>query len=138
MLLTIMLTIVNGGSSLTIVNETTNFIKTVVFGKKVTCNFIECRLTWSLTVVGELKLGFPPEFRVTVYVRKWSRNFFHFHYGKGSGKSEFRNDFRNDLFSVKRKFPERCSGISFRKFPVSGTIGTIITLKSYICKYNTS
>jgi len=41
--------------SLTIVNETTNFIKTVVFGKKITCNFIECRLTWSLTVM-ELKL----------------------------------------------------------------------------------
>ena len=30
-----MLTIVNEGSSLTIVNETTNFIKTVVFGKKM-------------------------------------------------------------------------------------------------------
>ena len=62
------------------------------------------------------------------------------------------------FFSVKRKFPERCSGItdrygipersgisfrkfsgkSFRKFPVSGTFGTRITLKSYICKYNTS
>ena len=27
---------------------------------------------------------------------------------------------------------------TFRKFTVSGTIGTIITLKSYICKYNTS
>ncbi len=38
------LTIVNEGLSLTIVNETTNFIKTVVFGKKITCNFIECRL----------------------------------------------------------------------------------------------
>jgi len=33
--LTIMLTIVNEGSSLTIVNKTTNFIKTVVFGKKL-------------------------------------------------------------------------------------------------------
>jgi len=54
------------------------------------------------------ELGFPPEFRVTVYVRKWSGNFFHFHYGKGSGKPEYRNDFRNDFFSVKRKFPERC------------------------------
>ena len=42
------------------------------------------------------------------------------------------------FFSVKQKFPERCSGISFRKFPVSGTFGTRITLKSYICKYNTS
>ena len=53
------------------------------------------------------------------------------------------------IFSVKRKFPERCSGItdrydipersgkSFWKFPVSRTIGTRITLKSYICKYNT-
>ena len=49
-----------------------------------------------------LRLGFPPEFRVTVYVRKWSGNFFHFHYGKGSGKSFW-------------KF----SGKSFRKFPVS-------------------
>ena len=44
-----MLTIVNEGLSLTIVNETTKFIKTVVFGKtivlkKKTCNFIECRL----------------------------------------------------------------------------------------------
>ena len=51
-----MLTIVNEGLSLTIVNETTHFIKTVVFWKKITCNFIECRLTWSLKVVGELKL----------------------------------------------------------------------------------
>ena len=34
---------------LKIVNETTNFIKTVVFE-----NFIERRLTWSLTVGGEL------------------------------------------------------------------------------------
>ena len=30
-----MLTIVNEGLSLTIVNETTNYIKTVVFGKKI-------------------------------------------------------------------------------------------------------
>ena len=30
-----MLTIVNEGSSLTIVNETTNFVKTVVFGKNL-------------------------------------------------------------------------------------------------------
>ena len=44
-----------------------------------------------------------------------------------------------------RKFPQRSgisfrkfSGKSFRKFPVSGTVGTIITLKSYICKYNTN
>jgi len=50
------LTIVNDWLSLTIVTETTKFIKTVVFGKKFTCNFIECRLTWSFTVVGELKL----------------------------------------------------------------------------------
>ena len=54
--LTIILTIVNEGLSLTIVNETTNFIKTVVFGKKISCNFFECRLALSLTVVGELKL----------------------------------------------------------------------------------
>jgi len=54
--LTIMLTIVNEGSSLTIVNkglsltivnETTKFINDR-FWKKITCNFIECRLTWSL------------------------------------------------------------------------------------------
>ena len=47
-LLTIMLTIVNEGSSLMIVNETANFIttdvfgKTVVFEKKITCTFTEC------------------------------------------------------------------------------------------------
>ena len=53
-----MLTIVNEGSSLTIVkeglsltsvNETTNFIKTIVFGKTIvflmTCNLIGYRLT---------------------------------------------------------------------------------------------
>ena len=40
-----LLTIVNAVLSLTIVNYTTNVIKTVVFEKKVTCNFIECRLT---------------------------------------------------------------------------------------------
>ena len=62
----------------------------------------------------ECRLGFPPEFRVTVYVRKWSGNFFHFHDGKGSGKPEFRNNFRNDCFSIKRKFPELCSGITDR------------------------
>ena len=50
------ITIVYEGLSLTVVNEMTNFIKTVVFGKKNTCNFIECRLRWNLTVVGELKL----------------------------------------------------------------------------------
>ena len=48
------LTIVNEELLLTIVNETTNFIETVVFGKKITCNFIECRLTGSLTIVGKL------------------------------------------------------------------------------------
>ena len=42
-----MLTIVNEGSSLMIVNETTNFNngvfgKTVVLEKKITSNFIEC------------------------------------------------------------------------------------------------
>ena len=45
-----------------------------------------------------LDIGFPPEFRVPVYVRKWSGNFFHFHYGKGYGNPEFRNDLRNDFF----------------------------------------
>ena len=53
-LLTIMLTIVNEESSLkivkeglplTIVDEMTKFIKNGHFWKKVTCNFIECRLT---------------------------------------------------------------------------------------------
>ena len=38
------LTIVNAGLSLTIVNDTTNFKKRS-FLKKVTANFIECRLT---------------------------------------------------------------------------------------------
>ena len=48
------LTIGNEGLSLTIVNETTNFIKTVVFGKKqsflkkITHNFMECRLTYEV------------------------------------------------------------------------------------------
>ena len=40
------LTIVNEGLSLSIVNETTNFIRMVVFEKKITGNFIECRLTY--------------------------------------------------------------------------------------------
>ena len=57
-------------------------------------------------------IGFPPEFRVTVYVRKWSGNFFHFHYGKGSGKPEFRNVFKNNFFSIKLKFLERFSIIT--------------------------
>ena len=73
-------------------------------------------------------LGFPPEFRVTVYVRKWSRNFFHFHYGKGSGKPPFffrKTEISGTLFQnygllqnsgTFGKFPED-SGISFRKFP---------------------
>ena len=53
-----MLTIVNEGLSLTIVNETTNFIKTVVFGKKIKCNFIECRFQtrWKFVQIG-LKLN---------------------------------------------------------------------------------
>ena len=55
-----MLTIVNKGSPLIIVNkrllliivnEMTNFKKTVTLEKKIvkktSCNFIECRLTWS-------------------------------------------------------------------------------------------
>ena len=46
------LTIVNDGLSLKIVTETTNGR----FLKKITCNFIECRLTWSFTFVGKLKL----------------------------------------------------------------------------------
>ena len=50
--------------------------------------------TWDTSYsIGGMVIGFPPEFRVTVYVQKWSRNFFHFHYGQGSGKPEFRNDF---------------------------------------------
>ena len=45
-LLTIMVTIVKEGLSLTIINETTNFIKkTVIFEEKITCNFVECCLT---------------------------------------------------------------------------------------------
>ena len=72
--------------------------------------FNNWKLVWIKHPKLSLILGFPPEFRVTVYVRKWSGNFFHFHYGKGSGKPEFRNDF----FFVKRKFPERCSGITDR------------------------
>ena len=56
------------------------------------------------------ELGFPPEFRVTVYVRKWSGNFFHFHYGKGSGKPEFRNDFRNVPEYRSGNFPKNRSG----------------------------
>ena len=81
--------------------------------------------TWNLqkvTSVGsDFLLGFPPEFRGTVYVRKLSGNFFHFHYVKGSG-------ILNDFFYVNRKFPERCSGITerygivFRKIPDYGTI----------------
>jgi len=56
------LTIVNKGLSLTIINKTTNFIKTGVSGKTKVLKknymqlYIECRLAWSLTVVGELKL----------------------------------------------------------------------------------
>ena len=51
------LTIVNEGSSLTIVNERSSLtIFNEGLSKKITCNFIECRFTWSLTVVGELKL----------------------------------------------------------------------------------
>ena len=76
-------------------------------------------------------LGFPPEFLVTVYVRKWSVNFFHFHYGKGSGNPEFRNDFfrkpeiSGTLFwnygTLRNRVPENsglrnnCSGKRFRK-----------------------
>ena len=89
------------------------------------------------------QLGFPPEFRVTVYVRKWSGNFFHFHYGKGSGNPErffsrkpeisgtlFRNSGSLRNSGTFRKFPE-CSGISFRKIgpEIFGTIGTRIKLK---------
>ena len=43
-----MLTIVNEGSSLTIVNETTKFLKTVVFGKK-------CHATLLNVVIHEAK-----------------------------------------------------------------------------------
>ena len=45
------LTIVNEGLSLTILNETKNFTKRS-FWKKMTCNFIECRLIWRYKVVG--------------------------------------------------------------------------------------
>ena len=76
------------------------------------------KVSW-IRICFSLCQGFPPEFRVTVCVRKWSRNFFHFHYEKvpenrNSGKPEFRNDFRNDFFPVKRKFPECCSRIMDR------------------------
>ena len=47
-----LLTITTKGLLLTLVNETTNFMKRLVFGKKITFNFIECRLMWSLAVVG--------------------------------------------------------------------------------------
>ena len=83
-------------------------------------------------IVKAMLLGFPPEFRVTVYVRK----FFPFPLWKRFRKTGIPERF----FFVKRKFPERCPGITDRYgIPErSGTIGTIITLKSYICKYNTS
>ena len=70
---------------------------------------------------------------------------------------ENRNDFRNDFFFSKTEISETLFGslwivTEFRNIPevsetfrkivpeISGfrTIGTIITLKSYICKYNTS
>ena len=43
---------------------------------------------------------------------------------------EFRNDFRNDFFSVNRKFPERCSGIPDRygipeRSGISGTLRNV-------------
>ena len=71
-------------------------------------------VNWTCHLKLCLQLGFPPEFRVKVYIQKWSRNFFHF-----------------------RKFPERYFGISgtFRKFSgkivseISGTIGIRIKLK---------
>ena len=98
--------------------------------------------------VQQLSLGFPPEFRVTVYVWKWSGNFFHFNYGKGSGKTGIPERFPERFFFRKTEISgtlfrnygsfRKFSGKSFRKFPVSRTIGTMITLKSYICKYNTS
>ena len=62
----------------------------------------------------ELRVGFPPEFGVTVYLRKWHGNLFPFPLWKGSRKPEFRNDFWNDSFFVKREFPKRCSGITDR------------------------
>ena len=75
-------------------------------------------------------------------------------YGKGSGKPEFRNDFQNDFFPLKRKFPEHCSGImecsgNFRNivpeiFPkivpeISGFwINWYHNYIKVLCKYNTS
>ena len=53
---TIMLTIVNEGSSLTIVNETTNFIKTVVFGEKNYMQLYWMSSSMKFNSCGELKL----------------------------------------------------------------------------------
>ena len=56
MLLTIMLTIVNEELSLAIVNETTNFIKTVVFGKKIHATLLNVVLHEVLQLWVEFKL----------------------------------------------------------------------------------
>ena len=105
---------------------------------------------WVMLVESRVSTGIPGYGLRTELIRK----FFPFPLWKRFRKTGIPERF----FFVKRKFPERCSGItdrygipersgisfwkfsvkSFRKFPVSGTIGTIITLKSYICKYNTS
>ena len=73
------------------------------------------------------------------------RKFFPFPLWKRFRKTGIPEQFPERFFSVKRKFPERCSGITdrygipersgnFRNIPEyrSGTIGTIITLKSYV------
>ena len=72
------------------------------------------------------------------------RKFFPFPLWKRFRKTGIPERFPERFFPVKRKFPEHCSGITdrygipdvpeiFRKLPVSGTFGTRITLKSYIC-----
>ena len=78
-------------------------------------------------------------FRKTGILERFPERFFS-HKTEISGTNRYGIPERSGIsfrkFSGKsfRKF----SGKSFQKFPVSGTIGTIITLKYYICKYNTS
>ena len=77
--------------------------------KKKEINFMHaplfiCSIVQEMQVV-KSRIGFSPEFRVTVYVRKWSRIFFHFHFGKGFGNLEFRINSKTTFSSVNRKFP---------------------------------
>ena len=67
-----------------------------------------------LTEINTFRVGFAREFRVTVYARKLSGIFFHFHYEKGSGNPEFRINTGTTFLSVNRKFPEPCSVIPER------------------------